>query len=385
MTIHMMYENSNANTAKGGVDLNGKGGEGDRNVIAVEKGKGISPIVIEIEEQFGGKVNIEIEGEDAKEDEGEEDIEVVLTCVGPHIGNYEIAEIVSHVATHGGRMEGVRSLAKRKSGIGQARALELRIWMGKGGIEELRERLKVIGRRLDVDVVVQRESVFRRRKRLALFDLDSTLIAQETIDEIAAEAGVEEEVSRITVRAMNGEIDFKDALRERVKLITGLPVSKLDAIKERVRYTPGARELIRALSTLGCTTAVVSGGFEFLANHVRDELGLDHAFSNKLEIGANGKLTGRLEYPIVDADFKASVVTMLTRTKGVRKEQVMAIGDGSNDLKMMAAAGLGVAFNAKPKVQKMADCTINQRSLASVLFLLGLTNNDIDNLLSTGR
>lgn len=246
-------------------------------------------------------------------------------------------------------------------------------------VEALRGELYAAGRERDVDVVLQEERVVREGKSLAIFDLDSTLISQETINELALELQVGDKVAAITSRAMNGEIGFEEALAERVKLLRGLPLTALDSVKERVQFTPGAIELIRTLSALGCETAVVSGGFHFLADHVRDVLGLDYSFANRLE-HANGVLTGTTIGEVVDGKYKERTLQRLADERNLRREQVLAVGDGSNDLLMMASAGLGVAFNAKPVVQNRAKCRVNQPSLTSVLYLLGLSDHDIAEL-----
>ncbi|CAN8072619.1 unnamed protein product [Agarophyton chilense] len=247
-------------------------------------------------------------------------------------------------------------------------------------IDALRATLFRLGRTVGADVVVQPEHVAAAHKRLAVFDLDSTLIAQETIDELAAEIGVQPRVKQITERAMNGEIAFRDALAQRVALLQGLSTARLDAVKQRVRFTPGAFRLVKALRRMGCTTAVISGGFHFLADHVRDCLGLDFSFANRLEVDAGDCLTGRTVGDIVDAEFKQNTLQMLAHRFQLRSEQVLAVGDGSNDLLMMQSAGLGVAFNAKPSVQHRAKVRVNQRSLTNVLYLLGLSEERISAL-----
>jgi phosphoserine phosphatase len=214
-----------------------------------------------------------------------------------------------------------------------------------------------------------------------VFDLDSTLIAQETIDELAEEVGVAREVSDITARAMNGEVNFREALIERVALLKGLHVDRLEAVKKRVHITPGAHKLLSVLRHMGCETAVVSGGFHFLADYIRDELGIDHAHANRLEVGPDGRLTGRTIGDIVDGEYKAATLRRLADARGFSQEEILAVGDGSNDIPMMRLAGLGVAFNAKPVVQNSANHRVNQKSLASVLYLLGLSDADVEELL----
>lgn len=236
-----------------------------------------------------------------------------------------------------------------------------------------------------VDIVIQPANVMRTPKRLAVFDLDSTLIQHETIDELAAELGLQKQVADITRQAMEGHLNFVDALAKRVALLDGLSVSALEAVKRRITFTPGAQDLVNALHGSGCITAVVSGGFDFLADHIRDLLGLDHAFANSLEASENGKLTGRTVGPIVDGQFKKDTLLSLANDLNIPLEAVLAVGDGSNDLPMLHTAGLGVAFNAKPIVQNQIKVRVNQPNLQNVLYMLGFSDDKIDALLSEKR
>jgi phosphoserine phosphatase len=192
------------------------------------------------------------------------------------------------------------------------------------------------------------------------------------------EVGRAAECADITRRAMEGGIDFRRALEARVALLKGLHVRRLDAVVARVRFTPGARRLMDVLRNLGCETAVVSGGFDFLADHVRGELRLDHSFANRLEVGDDQRLTGRTVGDIVDAEFKADTLVRLAEERCLTMDQVLAVGDGSNDLAMLSRAGLGVAFNAKPVVQRVARARVNHAELTSVLYLLGLSDDQVD-------
>ncbi|KAI9208695.1 HAD-like domain-containing protein, partial [Polychytrium aggregatum] len=228
------------------------------------------------------------------------------------------------------------------------------------------------------DITLQENSVFRRNKRLVVFDMDSTLIQQEVIDEIAKHAGVVEQVSRITESAMNGEIDFKESLRQRVALLKGIPSNVFEHIKTVITFTPGAHRLCKALKRLGFKLAVISGGFMPLATYVKNELGLDYAFANQLKISEDGtQLTGETFGPVVDGARKADLLLTLAQANGLINAQVIAVGDGANDLLMMAEAGLGVAFNAKPRVQAQAQARINQTSLENVLYFLGYNDAEI--------
>jgi len=249
--------------------------------------------------------------------------------------------------------------------------------------DDLRKRLYQLSARHGTDVALQNLNVFRKNKRLVVFDMDSTLIRQEVIDEIAKHAGVVDEVAKITASAMNGEIDFKESLRRRVALLKGTPVSVLDDIKKILTFTEGAHFLCKSLKRLGYKLAVISGGFMPLATYVKHELGLDYAFANQLRVSNDGlTLTGETYGPIVDGIRKAELLDVIAQAESVTPEQVIAVGDGANDLFMLSKAGLGIAFNAKPRVQQQAPARINQRSLKNVLYLLGYTDNEIEQLAS---
>ncbi|KAL4783030.1 HAD-like domain-containing protein [Aspergillus varians] len=238
-------------------------------------------------------------------------------------------------------------------------------------------------REWNVEVVLQKESAFRRHKRLVVFDMDSTLIKNEVIDEIAKFIGVEKEVSEITERAMNGELDFSASLKERVSLLKGVPADVFEKLKSVITISPGARELCRALKKLGCKLAVLSGGFQPLAEWLAGELGIDYAYANHLEIDAASQtLTGQLvpTYPIIDANQKRTLLRSIAADNGIDIAQTVSVGDGANDLLMLHAAGLGVAWRAKSKVQLEAPTRINGESLVDILYLLGFNDEDIQEL-----
>lgn len=224
---------------------------------------------------------------------------------------------------------------------------------------------------LGCDIALQREGLTRRSKRIVVMDMDSTLIQQEVIDELARMHGVFDQVAEITHRAMNGELNFDDALRERVMLLKGAPESILTDVQAKIELTPGAEQLIRVLKKLGYRLAVISGGFIEVAEPIRQRLGLDYAFANQLEI-VDGKLTGKLLGTIVNRARKADLLESIAQAERVTLDQVIAIGDGANDLDMLDRAGLGIAFNAKQKVREQAKYTVNQRNLDAILYLLGI-------------
>jgi phosphoserine phosphatase len=220
------------------------------------------------------------------------------------------------------------------------------------------------------DVIVQTEAIYQTPKRLLFLDMDSTLVQVEGIDELAREAGVGEHVAGITRRAMNGEISFPEALRERVRLLKGLPVSALAKVWKNTSLTPGAQTLIRAFKANGGKVAVLSGGFDYFADRLEKQLKLDAAHANRLEI-KNGRLTGEVLGEIVDGARKLAHMKAIIKKERASRSEVVAIGDGANDLPMILHAGLGIAFNAKPKVREQAPCNLTQPTLADVLFLFG--------------
>ena len=240
-------------------------------------------------------------------------------------------------------------------------------------------------REWNCEVILQPSNVFRRHKRLAVFDMDSTLIQQEVIDEIAAFVGVQKEVSAITARAMNGELDFAASLKARVALLKGVPSNVFEQLKPKITITPGARELCKCLKRLGFSLAVLSGGFQPLADWLGNELGLDHAFANHLVSDTQTQtLTGELDpdYGIVDGQHKKNLLISLAANKGIPLAQTMAVGDGANDIPMLKTAGLGVAWKAKSMVQMEAPARLNiGESLLDLVYLLGLTGQEVQELL----
>jgi phosphoserine phosphatase len=242
---------------------------------------------------------------------------------------------------------------------------------------ELKKKLLAIAREQGVDIALQREGLFRRSKRLVVFDLDSTLIQCEVIDEFAREMGVFDQVAAITEEAMNGKLDFDESLRRRVEKLKGLSPQQIQGVYERIRLTPGAENLIQTLKKLGYQTAIISGGFTTIAEKLGARLGIDRVFANQLEFGADGNATGKVALPIVNAQRKADLLEQLARETSLNPEQVIAIGDGANDLLMLERAGLGIAFNAKPVVREKADTSLNTKGLDAILHLLGISKRDL--------
>jgi phosphoserine phosphatase len=239
----------------------------------------------------------------------------------------------------------------------------------------LRAEFLSVAQELNVDIAFQRDSLFRRNRRLAVFDMDSTLIEAEVIDELAKAAGVGEQVAEITERAMRGELDFRASFKERLALLKGLPESALEQVGASLRLTEGAETLFAELKRLGYKTAILSGGFSYFAHQLQAKLGIDYVFANELQI-VDGALTGVAVEPIVDAQRKADLLGELAHKEGLRLEQTIAVGDGANDLPMLGLAGLGVAFRAKPLVKQSAKQAISTLGLDGILYLLGFRDRD---------
>ena len=230
---------------------------------------------------------------------------------------------------------------------------------------------------LNVDVAVQEDNAYRRNRRLVCFDMDSTLIEQEVIDELAIEAGVGEQVAEITERAMQGELDFQASFRARVGLLKGMDASVLPKIAERLTVTEGAERLISTLKSLGYRTAILSGGFQYFAEYLQAKLGIDEVHANVLDV-QDGLVTGEVKGHIVDGARKALLLRQIADEMGISLEQAIAVGDGANDLPMLSIAGLGVAFRAKPLVRENANQAISSVGLDGVLYLLGVHDKDLN-------
>jgi phosphoserine phosphatase len=234
------------------------------------------------------------------------------------------------------------------------------------------ELLEVAGA-LDVDLAFQQDTMYRRNRRLVVFDMDSTLIEAEVIDELAKAAGVGEQVSAITERAMNGEIDFSESFRSRVALLKGLGEGALAEVANQLKVSEGAEHLLATLRKLGYKTAILSGGFTYFAHHLQEKLGIDHVYANELNI-VDGVVTGEVMGDIVDGARKALLLRRLAVEEGIDLQQVIAVGDGANDLPMLSAAGLGIAFRAKPLVKQSAEQSISTLGLDAILYLLGISD-----------
>ncbi|SUB88000.1 Phosphoserine phosphatase [Porphyromonas macacae] len=228
-----------------------------------------------------------------------------------------------------------------------------------------------------MDISFQRESMYRRTRRLICFDMDSTLIQTEVIDELAECAGVGDKVREITERAMRGEIDFNESFKERVALLKGLDVSVMQEIAERLPLTEGLERLMKTLKLVGFKIAILSGGFMFFGNYLKNKFGIDYVYANELEV-EDGKLTGRYVGDIVDGKRKAELLRLIAQVEGVHLMQTVAVGDGANDLPMLSLAGLGIAFHAKSKVKQNAKQTLSNVGIDGILYFLGYKDSIID-------
>lgn len=243
--------------------------------------------------------------------------------------------------------------------------------------DEFRQRCMVLASELDIDVAYQEDTMFRRNRRLVAFDMDSTLIDAEVIDELAKAAGVGAQVAAITERAMRGELDFTASFRARVALLKGLDESALQQIAARLRLNEGAERLVSTLKKMGYKTAILSGGFNYFGAHLQRRLSIDYVFANELEI-RDGKVTGEVVGQVVDGQRKAALLREIATKENISLEQVIAVGDGANDLPMLSIAGLGIAFRAKPIVKQSARQAISTLGLDGILYLLGISDRHAD-------
>jgi phosphoserine phosphatase len=293
-----------------------------------------------------------------------------VTVLGNPLRPDVIAAIAGRIAADGANIDTIGRLARRP-----VTCIEFEV--SGADPEALRAALEHESVRLGADIAVQRGGLHRRAMRLIVMDVDSTLLQDEAIDLLADRVGCAAEVSALTAAAMRGEIDYAQALRKRVELLAGLSATAVDDLADKLRLTPGARTLIRTLKRLGYRCGIVSGGFTQITDRLTAELGLDYAAANTLEI-RDGRLTGRLTGDLIDRPGKERVLRRFAAEAGVPLSQTVAVGDGANDLDMIAAAGLGIAFNAKPAVRSAADTSVSVPHLDAILYLLGISRDDVE-------
>ena len=307
----------------------------------------------------------------------------IVTLLSRRIRGEEIARLSEVVARHGLSIDKITRLSGRVS-LDAADAtdkacVELSVRGEFPDPEAARREFLALAASLGVDIACQRDSMFRRNRRLVAFDMDSTLIEAEVIDELARHAGVGTEVAAITESAMRGEIDFAQSFRRRVALLEGLDEGVLEEVAQALRLTEGAEKLLAALRRMGLRTAIISGGFGYFGRKVQQRLGIDYVFANELDI-EDGRVTGRVHGRVVEGARKAVLLRELAQREGISLEQVIAVGDGANDLPMLSIAGLGIAFRAKPIVKASAQHAISTLGLDGILYLLGISDRELATL-----
>ena len=294
----------------------------------------------------------------------------VVTVIGMSVGPEDFGAVASAIAAAGGNIDRIFRLSRYP-------VVSYELVVGNGNLDEMRANLVRAAAERPIDIAIQREGLERRAKRMVIMDVDSTLIQDEVINLLAREAGVEDRVSELTRLALTGEIDFEQALRERVSLLKGLDQTAITRVHENITLTSGARTFIRTLKRLGLVTAIVSAGFTRFSDALAADLGIDYSLSNTLEM-VDGLLTGELVGDFVDGPTKAAFLKTIAEAEGIPLSQVVAVGDGANDLDMLATAGLGIAFNAKPIVRERADTAISVPYLDAILFTMGIRRQHVE-------
>jgi len=294
----------------------------------------------------------------------------VLTILGADRPGI-VAAISSTLAKHHCNIDRIKMIAR-----GELLAMEMWIDLRETDFQLLRMNLTAVAKRVGMDIVAQPEHVFKKRKKVIVFDMDSTIVDGEIIDGMAKLIGVGEEMETLTAKGMRGEINFVQSLRSRVSLLKGLRIKSLESLAKTFKLTKGSEELIAALKEMGFKVALISGGFTYFTDILKKRLGFDYAFGNELEIKRE-RLTGRVKGRIIDAQRKAKIMDEICREEGITRDEVVAVGDGSNDRIMIANAGLGIAFNAKEILKKVADGAITRDHMKGVLYCLGISELDL--------
>ena len=303
----------------------------------------------------------------------------IVTLLARRVAAHHIARVTAVTVEQGLNIDKITRLSGRVPLDGVQQQTKACVEFSLRGVPvdltALRASLLELSAELDIDVAYQEDNIYRRNRRLVVFDMDSTLIEAEVIDELAKEAGVGDQVAAITDAAMRGELDFKASFAERMWLLRGLDESVLAAVAARLKLTEGAENLMSTLRLLGYRTAILSGGFDYFARHIQEQLGIDYIYANHLEV-VDGQVTGRVCGEVVDGQRKAQLLREIAARENISLEQVIAVGDGANDLPMLSIAGLGIAFRAKPLVKATAKQSISKLGLDGILYLMGLSDRD---------
>ena len=303
----------------------------------------------------------------------------ILTIIGRTLAAKQIASATQIITAQGLNIDSILRLTGRQSILNPQKNVKACIEFSLRGTPEnrslMQEQLMKMSTDMEIDFSFQRDDMYRRMRRLICFDMDSTLIQTECIDELAERAGVGNQVREITERAMRGEIDFKESFTERVKLLKGLDAHVMQDIAEKLPITEGADRLMSVLKTCGYKIAILSGGFTYFGEYLQRRYGIDYVYANELEIDENGKLTGNYVGEIVDGHRKAELLKLIAQVEKVNLAQTIAVGDGANDLPMISEAGLGIAFHAKPRVAANAKQSINNIGLDGILYFLGFKDS----------
>lgn len=333
------------------------------------------------------EMNITIRFEPITEDEyslwvsGQGKNRYIITMVGRQITAEHISSVTQAISEEGLNIDDINRLTGRVPLVKDERAPKTSIEFSvRGTLEDkgrFQNKLMQISKDGEVDISFQKDGIFRRSRRLICFDMDSTLIRTEVIDELADRAGVGDKVREITERAMRGEIDFNESFKERVALLEGLDVSVMENIAVNLPITEGVDRMMKILKRVGYKTAILSGGFTYFGNYLKSCFGFDYVYANDLEI-ENGKLTGRYKGEIVDGARKAELLRLLCQFENIDIQQSVAVGDGANDLPMLNIAGLGIAFHAKPKVRETARQSLSTVGLDGILYFLGLKDSWVE-------
>ncbi|MDO4931962.1 MAG: phosphoserine phosphatase SerB [Prevotellaceae bacterium] len=356
-------------------------------------------ILFRIKESLSGQVmkellfkatelNINIDFTPVSDDQYEEWVgqqgknRIILTVIGRSLSAKQIAAATQVIKKQGLNIDSIIRLTGRQSIRRPEKNIRACIEFSLRGtpssLNDMQSELMHLSADMDFDFSIQQDNMFRRMRRLICFDMDSTLIQAECIDELAQRAGVGDKVKAITERAMRGEIDFKESFKERVALLKGLDVSVMKEIAESLPITEGVDRLMQVLKLYGYKIAILSGGFTYFGEYLQRRYGIDYMYANELEVDSNGKLTGRYVGDIVDGHRKAELLKLIAQVEKVNLEQTIAVGDGANDLPMISVAGLGIAFHAKPRVKATAKQAISTIGLDGVLYFLGFKDSYIN-------